>query len=468
MVGVREDSMSLSFDFEAHISSEERKVFTVSEITRSVKNLLESAFDEEVWVRGEVSNYRGPHPSGHSYFKLRDKDAVINAVVFKSSASSIKFDIKDGAEVLARGRLKVYMPAGSYQLVIEYMEPAGRGDLYRKFEELKEKLRKRGWFDEEVKKAIPCPAYRIGVVTSPAGAVLRDIVKTVHRRFPRVDIVVFPCRVQGDGAAQEIAAALRAAADHSPAVDVVILARGGGSIEDLWAFNEEDVAVAIHDSNVPVVSAVGHQTDFTIADFTADARAATPTAAAELVTPDEKALVLELKQKLGRAYARAESAAAAMRSALFALVDRPVMADPMTLLEPYMQSLDGLSASAYSAVEDRLRKAGDLLGDMERRVLLKNPLAHWRRAASEFRLLGGRLSAAVESRASYYASELSSLSGALDALSPLAVLGRGYSITTGSDGKVLKSARVVDIGDRVNVRLSEGRLGCRVESKEEG
>src|SRR3989339_1280832 len=267
--------------------NQEREVYTVSELTRAIKFVLEEDFPE-VLVEGEISNFRVPN-SGHAYFTLKDKDSQLKVVLFKLNKRLLKFEPDDGLHVIVRGRISVYEPRGEYQLIADYMEPKGIGALQLAFEQLKEKLFKEGLFDEAHKIPIPQFPQKIAIVTSPTGAAIRDMLRIIDRRFSNVHIIIYPVKVQGEGASAEIARAVKEL-NALPDIDVMIVGRGGGSIEDLWAFNEEIVARAIYDSRIPIISAVGHETDFTIADWVAEYRAPTPSAAAEKATPDMKEL----------------------------------------------------------------------------------------------------------------------------------------------------------------------------------
>ncbi|MEE9165043.1 MAG: exodeoxyribonuclease VII large subunit, partial [Nitrospinota bacterium] len=269
---------------EENSENPERQVYTVTEITRAIKFSLETEFPR-VWIEGEISNLRIPS-SGHMYLTIKDEESQIKVVMFRSGKSQLKFGPKDGDQVIVKGKITVYEPRGEYQIVIDYMEPKGIGALQLAFQQLKEKLSKEGLFDEELKKSLPLLPQKIGIITSPTGAAVRDILNIIDRRFPNVHILIAPVKVQGEGAAQEIAAAVKDL-NKIKGVDVIIVGRGGGSIEDLWAFNEEVVARAIFESEIPVISAVGHEIDFTISDFVADLRAPTPSAAAELVVRDK-------------------------------------------------------------------------------------------------------------------------------------------------------------------------------------
>ncbi len=391
-----------------------RRVLTISELNAQVHGLLESSFPE-LWVEGEISNCKA-YPSGHTYLSLKDDKAQIKAVLFKGSSFGVKFKFTDGLKILARGRVTSYEPRGDLQFIISAAEPREKGALQLALEQLKAKLQAEGLFDEARKKTLPPFPKAIGVVTSGQGAAVRDIIHVLSRRWPGIEIRVWPVKVQGPGAAAEIADAIKGFNELAPDTDVLLVGRGGGSIEDLWAFNEEPVARAIAGSDIPVISCVGHETDTTIADFVADLRAPTPSAAAEMAVP-EKAAVLDRVAEL------ADSAEQTLRDALENLGRRlayacahPLLSDPRRLWEQRVQRVDELAMRLPEALRRRLEN------------------------------LGLRLGAAA---------------GRLDAISPLNVLARGYAIAT-SKGKVLTSARQVKTGDPVTVRLSEGEINCEV------
>ncbi len=391
------------------------KIYTVSEFTSEVRALLEDSFSG-IWVEGEVSNFRTPS-SGHMYFTLKDPDSQIQVVMFRTANRQLRFQPRDGLAILVYGQLSVYEPRGQYQIVVEYMEPKGLGALQLAFEQLKERLQAEGLFDDARKRPIPMLPRRIGVITSPTGAAIRDILQVLRRRFAGVDVLIHPVTVQGDQAAPEIVEAIREL-NRRGGLDVLIVARGGGSIEDLWAFNEEIVARAIADSKIPVISAVGHEIDYTIADFVADLRAPTPSAAAELVVSKQD----ELAQRLDDLQARMTGV---IRSTLHALVVR------LAGLHRHLRLLSPM---------ERIR--------MQRRHLMElwKDLTGW--AERRLAVLNGQLQAAA---------------GKLDALSPLAILGRGYSICLRLPGhEIVKESRVVAAGDEVEVRLHRGRLRCGI------
>jgi exodeoxyribonuclease VII large subunit len=391
------------------------KIYTVSDLTSEIRVLLEDSFSG-VWVEGEVSNFHH-HSSGHIYFTLKDQESQIRGVMFRMQNRNLRFKPQDGLAVLIYGVLSVYERRGDYQVVVEYMEPKGLGALQLAFEQLKKKLQAEGLFDEARKRPIPMLPRRIGVITSPTGAAIRDILHVLRRRFAGVDVLIYPVTVQGDEAAPEIVEALREL-NRRGGLDVLIVARGGGSIEDLWAFNEESVARAIADSKIPVISAVGHEVDYTIADFVADLRAPTPSAAAEMVIAKKD----ELAQRLDDLQARMTGV---MRSRLHALVARVAGLDRhLRLLNPM----------------ERIR--------MQRRHLtgLWKDMTAW--ADRRLLVVTGRLEAAA---------------GKLDSLSPLAILSRGYSICLRlPDREIVKDSAGLAAGDEVEVRLHRGRLRCGV------
>ncbi len=440
----------------------EPRVLAVSELVRSARLTLEARF-ADVRVEGEISGLKRSG-NGHVYFCLKDADAQIDCVMWAREAGRLRFRLEDGSQVRCRGRLTIYEGRGKFQLAVVAVEPAGAGALALAFVELKQKLAAEGLFDPGRKRPLPFLPRRIGVVTSPQGAVIRDIVRVAHRRFP-VPILLAPAPVQGEGAAAALVTALRRIADVRD-VDVVILARGGGSLEDLWAFNDEGLARAIAACAVPVISAVGHETDFTIADFAADVRAPTPSAAAELVVPVAADLAAEL-QVLGRRAGRAVGSD--IRGARLGIERlRARLGEPRRLVDQRRQALDDLAGRAAQGLRAGLGRWQGALRALETRLSRAHPqrrIADQRAALSscERRLCAG-FAAAVERRR----RALAALAGKVEALSPLKVLDRGYSLTRGPDGRLLTSAAQVATGDRVTVTLREGDLRAQVESVEAG
>lgn len=410
---------------EKTLFDQDAKVYSVSEITRDIRIILDENFDD-VWIEGEISNFK-TYPSGHSYFSLKDKNSLLRCVLFKNSASSLKFDAEDGMSVLCRGRVSFYEKSGQAQLYVNSIEPRGKGALQIAFEKLKKKLYDEGLFDEERKKPLPFLPMRIGVVTSPAGAAVRDILKVARRRFPNVEISIRPVRVQGDEAKSEIAEAIRELNEYNSfikkekkeehPIDVIIVGRGGGSLEDLWPFNEEIVARAIFESEVPIISAVGHEVDYTISDFVSDVRAATPSAAAELVMPRKEDLI---------------------------------------------SRIDDLKGRLIQAIKAKLEKLEDAVKNLRGSYVLKNPLNVFIQLEQQVDELVRSLTYNASNLVKLKKSGLAAAGGRLEALSPLAVLGRGYSITFKND-RSIKSATSLKKGDEIKTRFAEGSAISKIE-----
>lgn len=396
------------------------RVYTVTELNREVRELLESAF-AYLWVEGEVSNFKY-HSSGHIYFTLKDEGAEIDAAIFGAESRGLPFSPENGQKVLAFGRVTLFERRGRYQLVIRELRPAGIGRLQLEFERLKARLQLEGLFDERHKRPLPAFPQMIGIVTSPEGAAIRDICSIMAKRYPLVSLLLFPARVQGEGAAEEIAQAIAAANRYrrdGKGLDLLIVGRGGGSLEDLWAFNEEVVARAIYDSTIPVVSAVGHEIDFTIADFVADVRAPTPSAAAQLVVPDRGEL-------LGR-------------------------------VQDHLRKLINAEGSLLKRQETRLQS---ILRSYAFRLTVKK-VEEELQALDE---LCDRLGRAINLRLQRCQERLQSLAGRLEVANPLAILSRGYAIVTDPrSGRVVKAATEAAVGDHLKVQLQHGELLCLVE-----
>jgi exodeoxyribonuclease VII large subunit len=436
-----------------------RSIYTVSQLTAEIKTLLERNF-ESLWVEGEISNVRLPS-SGHLYFTLKDESAQVRGVMFRLQTRLLKFEPADGLQVICYGRLSVYEPRGEYQIVADYLEPKGLGALQLAFEQLKEKLAREGLFDPAHKKPMPHLPQKIGIVTSPTGAAIRDILKIIDRRFANVHILLYPVRVQGAGAAAEIARAI-GELNHWPGIDVIIAGRGGGSLEDLWAFNEEAVARAIFNSRVPILSAVGHEVDFTIADFVADLRAPTPSAAAELVVKNKVELIQSL-QSLGRRLGNASrTALEARRERLLSLIHR--LGDPRKGLSDRRLRLDDLfSRLSYAMGQGLLRKKERLRLKADSLILLhpgRRLAEHTHRLAQ----LATRLTLALRQQLRFFRQRTEGYMGKLQSLSPLAVLERGYSIARLLPSKeVIRRASRLKGEDRVSVKVYRGEFIARVE-----
>ena len=417
-------------------STDRRKIYRVGELTRRIKAVLEDEIGS-VWIEGEISNLRRP-VSGHLYFTLKDESAQISAVLFRGNQVGLRFEPKDGLQVRVQGEITVYEKQGNYQVLVRRMEPAGKGSLQEQFERLKEQLAKEGLFDESRKKPLPLLPLRIGMVTSPTGAAIRDMLNILDRRFPNLDIQIVPVRVQGDGAAEEIAAGIDLFNERADR-DVLIVGRGGGSLEDLWAFNEEPVARAIARSRIPVISAVGHEIDFTISDFVADLRAPTPSAAAELVIQPKAAFeetIATLARHLGQAL---HTRLLEMRNRLTRASGSYVFREPHNLLQRHRQRIDVLG----KALTNELRNAS-------------------RQRQQRVDELGMRLAHRVDLRARMSREKVDGLSARLQSLSPLAVLDRGYSITKSASGAVVKSIDDVKAGDAVVTVVARGSFESTV------
>jgi len=399
-------------------ASSAEQVLSVTQLTAHLKGVVEQEFGN-VWVAGEISNFSRPQ-SGHCYFTLKDDNAQLRAVIWRGTAARLKFDVHDGLEVVCRGRLDVYPPRGSYQLVIDQLQPQGIGALELALRKLREKLSKEGLFDAERKRPLPAFPRRIGVVTSPTGAAIRDFLEVLRRRWGGVEVLIFPVRVQGDGAAEEIAAGIRQANRLLPALDVLVVGRGGGSLEDLWAFNEESVVRAIAASRLPTVSAVGHEIDVTLADLAADMRALTPSEAAERVVPSAQEVSEVMHSLRARMRNALSSRASNLRNRLDALASRPALARPLDSIHNLSRQVDELTTRLHSAVKLSVREQQ---------------------------------------------SRLTALSGKLETLSPLGVLGRGYSLTQDeSTGELLTAARQLSKGQRIVTRFDTGSVVSIVEA----
>jgi exodeoxyribonuclease VII large subunit len=442
-------------------SESEPRIWSVAEITRSVRSLLESSLGE-VWVQGEISNFRR-QASGHCYFGLKDERALLSCVLFRSYVPA-SLPLADGMLVQARGGITVYEARGQYQLNVNLLQPAGAGLLQARFEALKRKLEAEGLFDPSRKRPIPRDPACIGLVTSPTGAAIQDFLNIARRRAPWVRIVINPVRVQGAGAAGEIAAAIHEF--NSPIfedqIDLLVLCRGGGSMEDLWAFNEEIVARAIAASRIPVISAVGHEIDFTIADFVADLRAPTPSAAAELALPDRAALLRHLGQARSRVLRAMESVLLHHRRNLDAIARSAVFRFPQRLLQDRAQRLDAAAALIGTGRERALRLCREKLAALLSRLRQHrtDQILAMRRLAldARHRNLQGALHASFTRKS----SQLAQLAGVLRVLSPDATLARGYSITSDSTGSIIRGKDAVHSGDQIRTRFPDGSIDSRV------
>ncbi len=400
-------------------SEKEKHIYTVSELTKYIRVILEDSF-HAVWIEGEVSNYT-LHSSGHIYFSLRDANSSLKCAFFRRANEKLKFKMKDGMKMICFGAISVYEARGDYQLIVEEVEPKGIGALQLQFQQLKEKLLKEGLFDESRKVPIPFLPTRIGVVTSPTGAAIRDILNIARRRFSNVEIIINPVKVQGAGAKTEIANAIRQF-NKLKNIDVMIVTRGGGSLEDLWPFNEEVVARAIYESEIPVISAVGHEIDYTISDFVSDFRAPTQSAAAELVIPKKEDLVKVINTSVTRLKNAIAGKINTLTERLATLKESYILRQPLNLIVQYEQKIDDLRKDIAIRIDHIVKMRGE-----------------------NFNLLASKL----------------------EALSPLAILNRGYSITTKlPEGAIVKSSKVLKKNDIVETKLGSGKFKSRVEEIE--
>src|SRR3989339_2239 len=411
------------------------KIYSVSEITRQVKSLIQQF--ESIWIEGEISNFV-PHSSGHMYFSLKDEKSVIRGAFFKNANQHLKFKPADGMMVIVHGNLDLYEKSGQYQIIVDKMEPKGVGALQLRFEQLKVQLSKEGLFETGRKRKLPLLPRKIGIVTSPTGAAIRDMINVLTRRFPNIHIVLNPVRVQGDGAAEEIAAAIKEM-NEDGSYDVLIIGRGGGSLEDLWAFNEEVVARAIFVSKIPVVSAVGHEIDFTISDFVADLRAPTPSAAAELVVANKTDLV----QKLGAYEMRLTQD---LKKKYLAFKEKLDWIRKSGLAMGLKRTLDIFKERVANAA-----KSPAFTRPKERVIQLKQEV-------DEFE---AKLQKAIKHFLENRRNEIKIISGKIESLNPLNILERGYSVTT-KNGKIIKDSAELDIGDEIGVRLHKGSIKGKV------
>lgn len=436
----------------------ERKIFTVSELTEEIKHLLEHEYPS-VWVQGEISNFR-PAPSGHFYFTLKDEHAQVRCVMFKPQNRFLKFRPESGLEVVAWGRVSVYSPRGEYQLILDTLEPRGIGSLMLAFEQLRDKLAAEGLFDEDRKRKLPPFPKTIGLVTSRKGAAVRDMIRIATRRSPGIHILLSSTSVQGDRAPDEIVAALDRMTKAED-VDVIIIGRGGGAIEDLWAFNDEKVVRAVAECPLPIVSAVGHETDFTLTDFAADMRASTPSSAAEMVVMDRR----DLQESVLHLVARLRSSVTSTLDKYSRIAHETLkrLYDPRRKIEERRQRLDELTARLGLGMRRRLsalKREAEAAAQRLRPEYLRK-LVQWGR--EECGTLCTRLERSAQERLREARTNVASLASRLDALSPLGVLSRGYSITMrSSTGTVVKEATSVETGEDLRIRLHRGELECTV------
>lgn len=447
---------------------EERRPLSVSELNEQVKNSLEKSF-ASVWVEAEIVNFKAAH-SGHWYFTLHDGDSQLRAACYVRNNLRIRFQPFDGLQVRVRGKLSVYQPKGEYQMLVESLEPIGEGALKVAFEQVKAKLSKEGLFDEELKRDLPFLPNRVGVVTSPNGAAFHDVLNVLSRRTKTVHITLIPTRVQGETAGEEIEAAINLANEFNQTakekIDVLIVGRGGGSAEDLWAFNEERVARAIRNSKIPIISAVGHEIDFTIADFVSDRRAPTPSAAAEIVAESEDAIANFLLQRRQDLFQIINYKLLESRSDLQELALSPVFGEFPQRVKDWRYEIEDAIENLRDAFEEKIKKYERRLENLTDRISPLQLAAKLNEKKTRLALLRQKQSAAAKTLFETKHAKLKIEMASLDALSPLAVLNRGFSIVENEQREILRDADKINENEVVKIRLARGRIKAKVLSVE--
>lgn len=440
---------------------QDRTILTVSELNAEVALLLKDALPL-LWLKGEISNFVRPS-SGHWYFSLKDSKAQVRCAMFRNRSLRTRCKPENGLKVLIQVRAGLYEPRGEYQLIVEKMEEAGEGELQKAFEALKKKLSDQGLFEHSLKKDLPYFPTRIGVITSPTGAAIRDIINILKRRCPQIPLLIYPVAVQGELAAPQIVKALQQA-NTDKKCDVLLLSRGGGSIEDLWAFNEEVLAHAIHQSEIPIVTGVGHEIDFTIADFVSDHRAPTPSAAAELVSPDSKALEKQIKNLQKQLLTHINSQLKNRQEKLSWIGKTLNLHSPSNRLQQHAQKLDELEIRLESTINKQVMQRTLQLQTLKQRLLQHSPEKQYEQQKNRLQLLTISLNNYIEHKLNTEKQNLSNLSAKLNAISPLATLQRGYSIASNEAG-LIRSIEQVSKGDNISILLADGELNCKVTKK---
>jgi exodeoxyribonuclease VII large subunit len=441
-------------------------IYTVGEITKYIKRLVEGdGALQDIWVRGEISNFKAP--SRHLYFALKDEEGLLSCIMFQDRADTLKFTLKNGLEVVARGSIGVYKPQGKYQLYVQEILPLGEGVLYLRFEQLKEELKRQGYFELEHKVPLPYLPQRIGVVTSPEGAAIRDILTVLDGRFPNVEIVLSPCRVQGEEASQAIAKAIRDLNDYGK-VDVIIVGRGGGSFEDLFSFNERIVAKAIYDSRIPIVSAVGHEIDVTISDFVADERAPTPSAAAELIIPKKEDLLELLKGKRQVISHHTNNYLDTAQAGLDKTKNSLVFRQPYRRIEDLSQQIDDFERRMGSRLVQKQELVRNRFSSLAHGLRQSSPLKRIKLSKEKLDRMREKLETLGKMRIEKEKEKLSSGKNRLRDLSPLSILKRGYSICFSyPKGEIITAYKQVKEGERIRIKLHRGTLYSRIYQRED-
>jgi exodeoxyribonuclease VII large subunit len=440
---------------------QQKDVYTVSRLVRETRAVLEGSFPL-IWVSGEISNLAQP-ASGHIYFSLKDEIAQVRCAMFRMKRQRLRFEPENGQQVLLRARISLYEARGEFQLIAEHMEPAGEGALRLAFEQLKRKLAAEGLFDATGKKTLPAIPRQVGIITSPSGAAIRDLLTVLKRRFPALPVIIYPVQVQGEGAAEQMTRMVQLA-NRRDECDLLILSRGGGSLEDLQAFNDEGLARAIHASGIPVVTGIGHEIDFTIADFVADQRAPTPSAAAELISPDQAAWLRQLQQAFQRLGQIQNRRLRLLRERLSELDKRLHRQHPSQRLQQRAQRFDELLQRFKQAQQLHLVTLHHRLEKLRSRLSRISPQQRIENQRHDYQGYAERLQRAVERRLADERTRLNQLARDLHTLSPLNTLNRGYAIVSHEEDKrIIRASSEVNRGDKVRARLSQGALVCRVE-----
>ena len=448
---------------QADLNFEEREIYSVQQLNREVKQLLQQNFPL-LWVEGELSNVARP-ASGHLYFSLKDTQAQVRCAMFRNANRLLPFQPEDGMQVLVRARVGVYEPRGEYQLTIEHMEEAGVGLLQRKYEELKQKLKQEGLFDTEYKQVLPSYPNSIAVITSATGAAIQDILSVLQRRYPLLTVRIYAVAVQGEGSAESIVEAFDAI-NKQKQCDIILLARGGGSIEDLWSFNEEKVARAIYASKIPIVTGVGHEVDFTIADFVADVRAPTPSAAAELITPHRDELLDTFSQFDNTLLYQIRDVMSNFHQAIDWFMQRLQSLHPQQVIQRKQETITELQRRALSAVKYNLSEQQNYLTKLLLKFESQSPKTRVQETKLKLNQLHKQIHSSIEVTLEQKQQRFIALTRTLDAVSPLATLNRGYAIASReTDGQILNDSGQVAVNDKISIRLAEGQLSARVENK---
>lgn len=438
-----------------------QEYMTITAINQFIKNMFDSnTYLKKVYLKGEISNFKH-HTSGHLYLTLKDDDSRISAIMFRSAAASLNFVPEDGMNVLVTGRISVYPNGGNYQIYIDKMEQDGLGNLYIEFEKLKKKLQIEGLFDPNHKQPLPKFPTKIGIVTAPTGAAIKDILSTLKRRFPLCETILFPALVQGVSAASDIAKKIKMADSYD--LDVLIVGRGGGSIEDLWAFNEEIVARAIYNAKTPIISAVGHEIDFTIADYVADRRAPTPTAAAEMAVPTLEEVSSLFASKQSEITHLFHNKIEQAKHALDSLKKHYILKNPMVLYEMKIQRLDTMTEEIYKAIQRFMEKKANTLKEIKKSYILQNPAVLYKEQTNALEIVKTNLGKTIQTILKDYNQKMQNIVQTVKLVNPLNILDKGYSVVY-KENTIIKSIRDVQIKDTLSVRLSEGKM--KVEVKE--